>query len=1039
MKAITHFVVAALTLAWAGSMLNAETQPRLVSAPSLTNAAASGGSFLPVFSADGRQVIFTSAAGNLLPHEHLGGSLNVYARDLTSGILRLINCTTNGGFALADAVEPSVSSNAQFIAFASAAGNLVAGDTNNASDIFVRDQLSGTTTLVSVGLDGQSPVHPYRATNSPLSSHPRISADGRWVFFESLATNLVAIEDTNREVDIFVRDLLAGTTTLVSVNLAGQGTANARSELSSITPDGRFAAFVSAATDLDPAATNSLGDVFIRDVQQGVTFGASTNVAWHMTVATNGYVCLNPVLSADGAYVAFKAAPRETNVAWLFVQHLTTGNTTVLSTNSGFSTPPSLSADGRWAAGESGTNVYVWEIPTGSNVLVNVNAAGTGLSNGRALAPTLTPDGTRVAFVSSATDLTPNATNGLPQIYVRDLASNITQLVSVNREGIASRGDFEIYPPTISADGRWIAFESDADDLVANDRNQASDVFVHELAVGLTRLLSSTDPAQTASTGPARKRIRKEAISADGRWAIFTSFDDSLAEGDTNRWRDVFVRDLIAGTNLPVSLLAGITNSQIDVAFSPVLSADGRFCAFLTSRVPYEFFTEETFIGACLWIDLQTGETRAIVHPSGYSSTFRQLALSASGQYLSLKGPSDADVKIFDIFAQTNWNVITGQGSSSFTNIAFTPDGSWSFILSRLTGVTTNATGGAMSLYAHDLLNRSNYLVSLSPEGDPTWGCNGAVSVATDSRHVAFASTNGTVALHDLESHTSQFVAGDADAPSLSADARFIAYETPVSGLAPRQIVVKDLRTGLTSLASVNRSGTGGGNREARQPLLSADGRFVVFTSAASDLAPNDSNNARDVFVRDLRLGTTLLVSLNRWGTGAGNGPSSHPVMSADGRTVIFQSFASDLVAGDFNDRRDVFVLKLGRGDADGDGLDDDWELAYFNTLARDGSGDFDQDGQSDQQEFQAGTDPTNAGSVLRVLTLSAPGAGAVTILWSAVPGQSYQVQFKDGVNDAEWTTLPGTITASSATGQHQDTSAGATAQRFYRVVVARE
>src|SRR5436190_8182026 len=145
----------------------------------------------------------------------------------------------------------------------------------------------------------------------------------------------------------------------------------------------------------------------------------------------------------------------------------------------------------------------------------------------------------------------------------------------------------------------------------------------------------------------------------------------------------------------------------------------------------------------------------------------------------------------------------------------------------------------------------------------------------------------------------------------------------------------------------------------------------------------------------------TVPVSLNYLGTATANRASSQPALSADGRTIVFQSFASDLVAGDYNGERDVFVVRLSGSDADGDGMDDDWEMAYFDTLDRDGSGDFDADGQTDWQEFRAGTDPTNAGSILRVLSLTVTGTypeqgRQTTIFWSTAPGKRYQVQFKD-------------------------------------------
>src|SRR5439155_22178261 len=142
-----------------------------------------------------------------------------------------------------------------------------------------------------------------------------------------------------------------------------------------------------------------------------------------------------------------------------------------------------------------------------------------------------------------------------------------------------------------------------------------------------------------------------------------------------------------------------------------------------------------------------------------------------------------------------------------------------------------------------------------------------------------------------------------------------------------------------------------------------------------------ETERGTDLFVRDLWGGATMLVSRNSEGHGSGNALCSTPVLSADGRTVFFQSFASDLVPGDFNQTRDIFALKLAGQDSDGDGMDDDWEMAYFNTLARDGRGDFDNDGQTDFQEFRAGTNPANDNSVLRVLTLTPLLGGGKTLL----------------------------------------------------------
>jgi Bacterial TSP3 repeat len=149
---------------------------------------------------------------------------------------------------------------------------------------------------------------------------------------------------------------------------------------------------------------------------------------------------------------------------------------------------------------------------------------------------------------------------------------------------------------------------------------------------------------------------------------------------------------------------------------------------------------------------------------------------------------------------------------------------------------------------------------------------------------------------------------------------------------------------------------------------------------------------------------------------------------------VVFQSFADDLVEGDYNDTRDIFVARLSEPDSDNDGMDDDFEVTYFGNLSRDGSGDFDGDGQRDAEEFRAGTNPTNDASVLRVVALSLAEGGAKTIIWSAAPGRVYRVQYKEDLN-ANWSELAGQVIAASSTASKSDTESAH--HRFYRVVLA--
>jgi hypothetical protein len=234
----------------------------------------------------------------------------------------------------------------------------------------------------------------------------------------------------------------------------------------------------------------------------------------------------------------------------------------------------------------------------------------------------------------------------------------------------------------------------------------------------------------------------------------------------------------------------------------------------------------------------------------------------------------------------------------------------------------------------------------------------------------------------------------------------------------------------------VGPDGVTPGNGPSEPPQITPDGRFVLFASKASNLVPNDNNGCSDIFLRDRQLGLTYLLSTNPKTGRPGNRPSTTPLLSTDGGTIIFASMANDLTERDYNDRQDIFVVKLTVGDSDGDGLDDAWEMAYFGHLDRDGAGDFDGDGLNDRAEHRTGTDPTNQDSVLRALAMSAVGSGQTTLLWPAGRGAQYQVQFKRSVTDKDWLNLDTTIIINGNYASAVDTGAGLDAARFYRIVM---
>jgi len=386
--------------------------------------------------------------------------------------------------------KASVSGNGRWVAFMSTASNLVVGDTNGTPDIFVRDRWTGTTTRVSVGPGG------VEASGSALGSdEPAISADGRWVAFQSWSTNLV-VGDTNDLLDVFVHDLQTGTTSRVSVGPGGVQ-ANAGCADPSISADGRFIAFESSANNLVAGETGTIADIFVHDRQTGTNSRVSVGPAGVQGNSTS----LDASISADGQVVTFSS----------FASNLVPGG------------------------GNNAKHIFVHDRQTGSTTRASVGPGGVlGIANSDA--PAISADGHWVTFISQANNLVAGDTNGRVDAFVRDLQMGVTTRISVGLGG--AEADWSSNAVSISGDGRFVAFQSSATNLVVGKTTNRADIFVRDQKAGTTTRLN---------LGPMRVEGNDSSfaplISANGRWVSFESDASNLVPGDANGRTDVFLID----------------------------------------------------------------------------------------------------------------------------------------------------------------------------------------------------------------------------------------------------------------------------------------------------------------------------------------------------------------------------------------------------------------------------------------------------------------------------------------------------------------
>lgn len=442
-----------------------------------------------------------------------GGVVSVQA---ASGDLTRISVDASGVEGNDMSRFASISTDGRYAAFESDASNLISGDTNNTSDIFVKDRVTGQVVRVSVDSTG------VEANNS--SSGTAISADGRFVAFSSDATNLVA-NDTNNTTDIFLRDLQLGITTRISVSSTGEQANNFSDTDIAISANGRFVAFQSDASNLVSDDGNAVTDIFVHDTQTGMTELISRTSDGAVANGTS----FDPKISADGNIVAFTS--RANNL------------------------------DGNDTNGK--TDVFVRTRSNGQTLRVSLSSNGNqGFFDARE--PSITGDGRYVSFSTASTNLISEDTYGYTHVYIRDLQTNTTTLASRYSDGNVLVANTE--NSSFSADGRYIAFEFDD----KGDGLPLRWIYVRDLLLGQT---VSATPRPDELGSPSSPAISNNAI------LVFHARASAFVSGDTNGTFDVFAKELSFQIDSPPTVssiqpLCGVvcSPSALSISYSVTFS-----------------------------------------------------------------------------------------------------------------------------------------------------------------------------------------------------------------------------------------------------------------------------------------------------------------------------------------------------------------------------------------------------------------------------------------------------------------------------------
>lgn len=746
----------------------------------------------------------------------------------------------------------------------------------------------GETTLISRGDVSLTQTPTGLAPRGVLDRHggSNVSRDGLTVFASKSGLGGYA-QDSLSEVllfnsQIFLHDPATGETKLLSQTASGR-VGDGSSHNPAITPDGRYVVYTTEAKNLSNTTEYTEGHVIYLDRQSGVS---------EVIAATNSPSIAAPQISADGNIVVYVGSSDDARQRPAYAYNRSTQTTIRIDrsvdggdprqgisySNSAIRPAVVISANGRFVAYESyadnivvpdtndNRDVFVFDLQTLRTERISVDGLGNQ-GNAYSYAPSLSRDGRFVAYASYSDNIVAGDTNNTGDIFVYDRQTQVPTRVSVSSSGV--QGNSFSSASAISEDGRYVTFLSRASNLVAGDSNGFHDVFLHDRTNGATELISKSPSGEVSDA-----RSSAVAISADGRYVTFQSSAQNLTGGDDGDTDKLFVHDRDVGRNLSVGVyssdygipaeIPGFSGSRVDS-----ISEDGSVILFESKSENIVSVDPARANRGLLWTYAWDALTNSI-----------EVVAPAHGRF-------------------TSWPLISPEGDF----IARVGEGDQVQLINRSSGavkVLNRLPGGELLKECRiDSISRNGYFVGMtcSVDEDPFDRIDEYESIVVDTAN------------NDIE-----VIRGYS--PHLNDNGRYFVFGYSGGDLDARvtndktHLYVQDRVAGTTELISLS---TGGevSDGSSYSPDISADGRYVVFASEGSNLAQYSGAGRFQprVFLHDRLTGSTSVICKNT-NDRAVNGPCYAPTISADGNRISYVSKASNIVAEDSNGfESDVFLF----------------------------------------------------------------------------------------------------------------------------------